>query len=63
MGGDGKNKGAGFDKSSLGGMMEMLSSFTLLRLTGMLGTVNIKLTKEELLEINAKLNKIKAPRK
>ena len=63
MGGDGKKGGAGFDKSSLGGMMEMLSSFTLLRLTGMLGTVNIKFTKEELLEINARLNKIKAPRK
>ncbi len=63
MGGDGKKGGAGFDKSSLSGMMEMLSSFTLLRLTGMLGTVNIKFTKEELLEMNAKLNKIKAPRK
>ena len=63
MGGDGKKGGSGFDKSSLGGMMEMLSSFTLLRLTGMLGTVNIKFTKEELLEINARLNKIKAPRK
>jgi beta-galactosidase len=62
MGGSGKG-GHGFDMSSLGGMMEMLSSFTLLRLTGMLGTVNIKFTKEELLEINAKLNKIKAPRK
>ena len=62
MGGSGKG-GHSFDMSSLGGMMEMLSSFTLLRLTGMLGTVNIKFTKEELLEINAKLNKIKAPRK
>ncbi|MBQ8835291.1 MAG: glycoside hydrolase family 2 protein [Oscillospiraceae bacterium] len=62
MGGDGKG-GAGFDMSSLGGMMEMLSSFTLLRLTGMMGTVNVKFTKEELLEINAKLNKIKAPKK
>ena len=63
MGGDGKGSGAGFDMSSLGGMMEMLSSFTLLRLTGMLGTVNIKFTKEDLLEMNAKLNKIKAPKK
>ncbi len=63
MGGDGKGKGGGFDIGSLSGMMDMLSSFTMLRLTGMMGTVNIKFTKEELLEINAKLNKIKAPRK
>ena len=63
MGGDGKGTGAGFDMSSLGGMMDMLSSFTLLRLTGMMGTVNIRFTKEELLDMNAKLNKIKAPKK
>ena len=63
MGGDGKGGGPGFDMSSLGGMMEMLSGFTLLRLTGMLGTVNIRFTKEELLDINARLNKIKAPKK
>ena len=44
-------------------MMDMLGSFTLLRLTGMLGTINIKFTKEELLDMNAKLNKIKAPKK
>ena len=30
---------------------------------GMMGTVNVKFTKEELLDINAKLNKIKAPKK
>ncbi len=40
----------------------MLSSFTMLRLTGMMGTANIHFTKEELLELNAKLNKIKAPK-
>ena len=59
----GGKKSGGFDVSSLGGMMEMLSGFTLLRLTGMMGTMNVAFTKEELLDINAKLNKIKAPKK
>ena len=59
----GGEKGGGFDISSMGSMMDMLGSFTLLRLAGMLGTVNIKFTKEELLDMNAKLNKIKAPKK
>ena len=61
--GGGEKGGAGFDVSSLSGMMDMLSGFTLLRLTGMVGTLNIKFTKEELLDMNAKLNKIKAPKK
>ena len=49
----------GMDMNAMGGMMEMLGSFTLLRLMGMMGTMNINFTKEEMLEINAKLNKIK----
>ncbi len=61
--GDGKGAGFSFDVSNLGSMMDMLSSFTLLRLTGMMGMVNVEFTKEELLSINAKLNKIKAPKK
>ncbi len=63
--GGGEKKGGGFtiDLNSMGGMMEMLSSFTLLRLTGMMGTANIHFTKDELLDMNAKLNKIKAPKK
>ena len=44
-------------------MMQMLGGFTVLRLTGMLGMVGINLTKEELLGLNAKLNKIKKPKK
>ena len=60
---DGKGGGFSFDVSNLGSMMDMLGGFTLIRLTSMLGMVNIELTKEELLEINAKLNKIKAPKK
>ncbi len=61
--GDGKGAGFSFDVSNLGSMMDMLSGFTLLRLTGMMGMVNVEFTKEELLSINAKLNKIKAPKK
>ena len=60
---DGKKKGPGFDLSSMGSMMDMLGGFTFLRLAGMIGTMGIKFTKEELLDINAKLNKIKAPKK
>ena len=62
--GDSK-KGGGFEISmdSLSGMMDMLSSFTFLRLSGMMGMVGIEFTKEELLDINAKLNKIRAPKK
>ena len=57
------------DKPSFGGfemndsMMQMLGGFTVLRLTGMMGMVGIELTKEELLALNAKLNKIKKPKK
>ena len=59
----GGEKGGGMDMSSMSGMMDMLSGFTFIRLAGMLGTMNINFTKEELLDINAKLNKIKKPRK
>jgi beta-galactosidase len=55
--------GAAMDGNTLGGMMDMLGSFTFIRLAGMIGTMGIKFTKEELLDINAKLNKIKAPKK
>ncbi|MBQ7101895.1 MAG: DUF4982 domain-containing protein, partial [Clostridia bacterium] len=40
------------------GMMKMLGSFTVIRLTSLLGAANIKFTKEELLGINAQLNQI-----
>ena len=43
-------------------MMSMLGGFTMLRLSGMLGMVGIELTKEQLLDLNAKLNKIKKPK-
>ena len=57
----GDNKSGGFEMSE--GIMQMLGGFTLLRLTGMLGMMNVSLTKEELLDLNAKLNKIKLKEK
>ena len=44
------------------GMMQMLGGFTVLRLSGMIGTMGVNLTKEDLLTLNAKLNKIKKPK-
>ena len=44
-------------------VMNMISSFTVLRFTGMLGMRNVTFTKEELLKMNAQLNKIKKPSK
>ncbi len=45
-------------------MMSMMNGFTVLRLfTLMGGMMDVKFTKEQLLDINAKLNKIKAPKK
>ena len=57
--------GGGFDldPSAMGDMMHMLGSFTFLRMSGMIGMVGVTFTKEDLLDINAKLNKIKAPEK
>jgi len=47
-----------------GDMMAMLGGFTFLRLLNMAGgMLGIEMTKEELLEMNAKLNKIKRPKK
>ena len=44
-------------------MMQMIGSFTILRASGMVGMVGISLTREDLLKLNAKLNKIKVPKK
>ena len=40
-------------------MMQMMGGFTLLRLAGMIGTMGVNLTKEQLLDMNSRLNKIK----
>lgn len=55
-------KGAGAMGFELNdGMMQMMGGFTLLRLTGMVAMMDIHFTKEELLDLNAQLNKIKKP--
>ncbi len=41
------------------GMMQMMGGFTVLRLTSMMGMMNIHFTKEQLLDLNKELNKIK----
>ena len=43
-------------------LMQMLGSFTILRMTSMMGAAGLKPTKESLLELNEALNKIKKPK-
>jgi len=45
------------------GMIQMMGGFTVLRLTSMLGMMNVSFSKEQLLDLNAQLNKIKKPNK
>ena len=45
------------------GVMNMIGGFTVLRFTGMLGMRNVTFTKDELLKMNAQLNKIRKPKK
>ena len=58
---DKKTKAAGFEISPE--MMQMMGGFTVLRLTSMMGMLNISFTKEELLKMNKQLNKIRKPKK
>ena len=39
--------------------MKMLSSFTIIRIAGMIGMMGVTLTKKDLLKLNKKLNRIK----
>ena len=58
-------KSGGFDvdlSSASGGMMDMLGGFSVLRLSGMMGMMNISFTKEELLKMNKQLNRIRKPK-
>ena len=55
--------GVKLDAKSIKGMSMMLGSFTVLRLSSMLGMANVSFTKEELLGINAQLTKIRKPKK
>ena len=60
----GEKKSGGFDVElkADGGLMQMMGGFTVLRLSSMLGMANINFTKEELLKMNKKLNRIKKPK-
>ena len=61
-----EKKSGGFDvdmKDAGSGMMQMLGGFSVLRLTGMMGMMNVSFTKEELLKMNKQLNRIKKPKK
>lgn len=45
-------------ENNLSSMMTMLGSFTILRLTSLLGAGHVEVTKEQLLNLNEKLNKV-----
>ena len=62
-GADKKSGGFDVDLKADGGLMQMMGSFTVLRLTSMMGMMNVSFTKEELLKLNKKLNRIKKPKK
>ena len=44
---------------NMGAMMQMMGGFTVLRLTKLMGAANVDFSKEQLLGLNAQLNKIK----
>ncbi len=60
----GEKKSGGFevDLKADGGLMQMMGGFTVLRLSSMMGMMNISFTKEELLKMNKKLNRIRKPK-
>ena len=61
----GEKKAGGFEfnaKDAAGsGLMDMMGGFSVLRLSSMMGMMNISFTKEELLKLNRQLNRIKKP--
>jgi hypothetical protein len=61
---DGEKKSGGFDVDlkSGDGLMQMMGGFTVLRLTSMMGMMNVNFTKEELLKLNKQLNRIRKPK-
>ena len=60
-----EKKAGGFeiDLKADSGLMQMMGGFTVLRLSSMVGMVNISFTKEELLKMNKNLNRIRKPKK
>ena len=60
--GEKKEGGFSVDLSMGKNLMAMMSSFTVLRLTSMMGMANVSFTKEELLKMNKQLNRIRKPK-
>ncbi|MBR6681832.1 MAG: glycoside hydrolase family 2 protein, partial [Clostridia bacterium] len=61
-----EKKSGGFDvdlKGADSGLMQMMGGFTVLRLSSMMGMMNVNFTKEELLKMNKQLNRIRKPKK
>ena len=59
-----EKKSGGFDVElkADSGLMQMMGGFTVLRLSSMMGMMNISFTKEELLKMNKQLNRIRKPK-
>ena len=58
--GDGAKKAAGFELTP--DMMQMLNGFTVLRLTSLIGMLNVTFDKETLLKMNKQLLRIRKPK-
>ena len=52
-----------FKPEDMGKMMQMMGSFTVLRMIGLMGAAGKKVSKEQLLALNAQLNQIQKPQK
>ena len=63
---NGGEKSGGFEVDLNGGsgsgIMQMLGGFSVLRLSSMMGMMNLSFTKEELLKMNRQLNRIRKPK-
>lgn len=57
--GQGKEGAFSLSEENIDGMMQMMGSFTMIRLLNTMGAVGNSLNKEQMLEVNAKLNEIK----
>ena len=56
-----EKKVGGFELNA--GIIQLIGSFSILRISSMSGMVGIEFTKEQLLDMNRKLNKIRTPKK
>ena len=53
-----KSMMAGFDLANSPGLMQMMGGFTVIRMIGLMGAAGVSMTKEQLLSLNAALNRI-----